>query len=102
MRRSFLSGHTSNTAAMTFFFAKVFTDTHPDVKNKAIVWSVAAAIPAAIGYLRFEAGRHFPTDVLAGYALGAAIGYLVPALHLSDKVDLRPMGGLGFNLTFHM
>jgi hypothetical protein len=35
----------------------------------------------ATGGLRVEAGQHFPTDVAAGAAIGAASGTLVPLLH---------------------
>ena len=41
------------------------------------------------GWLRVRAGRHYPTDVLAGAALGTFIGWLVPRLH---EVD-HPGGG---------
>ncbi len=95
-RASFLSGHTSLSAAGSFFFARVFTDYHPDSKLKPYVWGLAATIPAVTGYLRIRAARHFPTDVLAGYALGASIGYLVPTLHkkpiLPRGMTLSPMG----------
>jgi len=78
---SFFSGHTSMTAANTFFAAKVFSDCYPDSNWKPVVWGVAATIPAVTGYLRVKGGRHFPTDVMVGYAVGAAVGVLVPHLH---------------------
>ena len=78
---SFISGHTSVTAANTFFAAKVFSDYYPDSKWKPVVWTTAAVIPAVTGYLRVRAGKHYPTDVITGYAAGAAIGYLIPHLH---------------------
>jgi membrane-associated phospholipid phosphatase len=37
---------------------------------------------AAVGGLRIAAGKHFPTDILAGAAVGSLVGYLVPRLHL--------------------
>ena len=95
-RASFLSGHTSLSAAGSFFFARVFADYHPDSRLKPYVWGLAATIPAVTGYLRIRAARHFPSDVLAGYALGASIGYLVPTLHkkpiLPRGMTLSPMG----------
>ena len=36
---------------------------------------------ATTGYLRYAAGRHYPTDILVGAAMGAFVGYLVPSLH---------------------
>lgn len=44
-KTSFLSGHTSITAANTFFVAKVFSDFYPGSKWKAFIWSTAATIP---------------------------------------------------------
>ncbi|WP_157975993.1 phosphatase PAP2 family protein [Lewinella sp. IMCC34191] len=80
-RQSFVSGHTSNTAALTFFTAKVFHDLYPDSPWRPVVWAGAATIPLVTGYARYRAGKHFPTDIAAGYALGAALGILVPQLH---------------------
>jgi len=80
-RYSFFSGHTSLAAMNTFFMAKIFSDYHPNSKYKPYVWAGAILIPAATGYGRVESGKHFPTDVLAGYAVGALVGYFVPHLH---------------------
>ncbi len=84
-RLSFFSGHTSMTATITFFSAKVWSDFHPGSRWKPVVWSAAAALPALTGYLRYRAGRHYFTDVAAGYAVGAMVGYLVPHLHRRGK-----------------
>jgi membrane-associated phospholipid phosphatase len=88
-RRSFFSGHTSSTATSCFFAAKVWTDLHPDSPWKPAVWSAAATIPAVMGLLRMRAGRHFFTDVAAGYAVGAAVGWLVPELHKSTRLQQK-------------
>ena len=77
-RMSFFSGHTSTVAAFSFFGAKVFSDYSDNTTHKALVWTGAVILPAVVGYLRVRAGRHFPTDVIAGYLVGGAIGYLVP------------------------
>ncbi len=86
-RRSFFSGHTSHTAAAAFFMAKVISDYHPNMNKgtKIVLWSVSGYIPALTGYLRVKAGKHFPTDVMAGYALGAFTGWLIPHLHKVKK-----------------
>ena len=96
-RASFLSGHTSGTAVGSFFFASVFSDYFPDSKLKPYVWTTAIALPALTGYLRVRAARHYPTDVIAGYALGATIGYFVPKLHKRPllKGKLKVLGGPG-------
>lgn len=84
-KTSFFSGHTSSVAASTFFAAKVFSDYYPDSKWKPYIWGAAIALPAVTGYLRVKAGKHYPTDVMAGYAVGAAIGYLVPHFHKTSN-----------------
>ncbi|MDA7502229.1 phosphatase PAP2 family protein [Chitinophagales bacterium] len=93
-RFSFVSGHVSATASFSFFTAKVFSDLHPNSKWKPYVWAGAATLPAVVGYLRFEAGRHFPTDIIGGYLIGAATGYLVPHFHKNKKEE-----GLSFDLA---
>lgn len=79
-RYSFFSGHTSTTAALSFMTAKMHSDFNPD-RNNSLVWALAAAVPAYTGIQRMRAGKHFLTDVLLGYAVGATIGILVPSLH---------------------
>ena len=96
-KTSLVSGHTSMSAANTFFVAQVFSTYYPESKWKPAVWSAAIVVPAVTGYLRVRAGRHFPTDVLAGYALGATIGVLVPKLHEQKKWQAR-----GISMTVGM
>ncbi|WP_243409374.1 phosphatase PAP2 family protein [Pontibacter virosus] len=80
-RNSFYAGHTTAAAAASFFFAKVFHDFNPDSPARTYVWLGAATVPAAVGYLRLRAGKHFLSDNLLGYAVGAAVGVVVPQLH---------------------
>ncbi|NNE25203.1 MAG: phosphatase PAP2 family protein [Saprospiraceae bacterium] len=86
-RYSFASGHASNTAVFCFFSAKVFNDLYPESKWKTVVWVAAATLPAVTSYLRTQAGRHFPTDVITGYAIGASVGFLVPHFHKISTHD---------------
>lgn len=85
-KESFYSGHTSTAAAASFFMAKVYSDYHPELGNKRF-WIYAAALvpPITVGALRVKAMKHFPTDVAAGLAIGAAMGILVPHLHKVKK-----------------
>lgn len=85
-RASFFSGHTSMTAASSFFTAKVFADMNPDSKWKPLVWTGAAILPAGIGALRYSGGKHFWTDIITGYLVGATVGILVPHLHKNKDV----------------
>lgn len=82
---SFFSGHTSTVACMSFMTAKIFQDYHPQPGIKPLVWTLAAILPAITGYLRVDAGKHFLSDVLVGYAFGAFVGILIPSLHKVKK-----------------
>jgi membrane-associated phospholipid phosphatase len=78
---SFYSGHTSMTAAISFFTAKVFTEYVENYTLRILIWTGAAILPAITAVSRVNTHWHFPTDVIAGYAIGAIIGYLIPELH---------------------
>lgn len=82
-RRSFYSGHTSNTAAMSFFVASVISHYHPNMKPglKIALWTVAVVYPGTTAYLRVASGQHFTSDVITAYAVGALTGWIVPFLH---------------------
>jgi len=80
-RFSFPSGHSSMTAAMCFFSARVYHDLFPDSPARPVVWVLAAVIPASVAWMRVRAGKHFPSDVITGYLLGATVGISLPALH---------------------
>jgi membrane-associated phospholipid phosphatase len=86
---SFFSGHTSITAAMCFMTAKIFNDYNKGHKAAPWIWASAAVIPAVTGILRQQAGKHFWSDVISGYLIGAAIGILVPELHRNNFVKKK-------------
>lgn len=97
---SFFAGHTAHTATATFFAAKVFHDFNPDSPAQPYLWGAAAVLPVAVGYYRMEAGKHFLTDNIVGYAVGATVGVLVPQLHKTagrQGISLLPMQGLNVN-----
>lgn len=96
-QRSFFAGHTAATAAASFFTAKIFHDFNPDSPLRPYIWGVAAAIPATVGYLRIRAGKHFLTDNIIGYVVGAASGILIPELHKKEKKNLQIYPSMGFN-----
>lgn len=97
-QRSFFSGHTAVTATATFFVAKVYQDFNPNSPGIPYVWAGAITLPAIVGALRIEAGQHFLTDVLLGYAVGAGIGYFVPELHKKNNksLSLLPVNSVDF------
>lgn len=84
-RYSFYSGHTSFTAVNTFYTAKVYSAYLSSESTKTILWIAAALIPAVTGFSRVNTHNHFPTDVIVGYIVGAAIGYLIPEIHKTNN-----------------
>jgi membrane-associated phospholipid phosphatase len=85
-KNSFFSGHTSTSATASFYTAKVYCDYHPELGPKKLIFYGLALIPPAFtGYYRYKGMKHFPTDVLTGMAVGAAVGILVPHLHKKRK-----------------
>ncbi len=80
--RSFISGHTSAAFNGAVLAAVVYGKRHPGSKSSRTVWVTGLTLAAATGTCRVLAGRHFPTDVLAGAAVGAFTGWLIPQLHL--------------------
>jgi len=107
-RHSFYSGHTSFAASNSFFTARVFSEYLTDNTAQVFIWSAAALIPAVTGFSRVNTHNHFPTDVIVGYIVGAAIGYLIPELHKYENTNdesaapaqfiHKPM--LGFQISF--
>lgn len=73
---SFLSGHTSLTMALATASGTVAT--MRGYSGAPLVWATGVPFSLLTGYLRIGADRHYLTDVLAGAALGAACGVLVP------------------------
>ncbi|SOC80202.1 PAP2 superfamily protein [Salinimicrobium sediminis] len=97
-QRSFIGGHTAATASATFFAAKIYNDFYPDSRAKPYIWTAAAVIPAYVGYLRSKSGKHFLTDNIAGYVVGAASGILVPEFHKKKNENFRMTPAMGVDL----
>lgn len=105
-RHSFFSGHVSTSASFCFLTAYMVNRYAEKPGWKWAAWSGAALIPGTIGLWRYTSGKHFPTDIIAGYLVGAGAGILIPYLHrwqLPPDVTLnvQPVPyGLLMNLTF--
>jgi membrane-associated phospholipid phosphatase len=81
-RNSAYSGHDASVTFASFFAAKVYCDYHPDLGAKKLLVYALATVPSLIeGYLRVKALAHFPSDVMVGYTIGAAVGIILPELH---------------------
>jgi len=77
--KSMPSSHTALAfAAATSYFVIAQRQKLPHRERNALLLYGGAVL---VGTLRVVAGKHFPTDVLAGAALGTGIGWLVPTVH---------------------
>lgn len=89
---SFFSRHTSLAFASAVFLASTHDAYHPESTARPYVWAGSLLAAAAVGWMRYEAGEHFPTDIITGALVGSAIGYAVPRLHRAgeERLSLVP------------
>jgi len=80
-KNSFYAGHVALVATATFFGAKVYADYHPDSKIKWLFYTLAGATTATVAAMRYQAGQHFPSDLILGAVQGTLTGFLVPHFH---------------------
>lgn len=79
--RSFISGHTATAFAASTAFTTLYWLRHPDDDWRWAVLIGGALLSSAVSLLKVDAGYHYWTDLLAGAAVGIAMGVLVPVLH---------------------
>lgn len=88
--RSFYSGHVAETMAVTVAGMRTFQR----LGKPATAWAVLGAGVAGTGFVgisRVLSGGHFPSDVIAGAAVGTGVGLALPALH-DEPVRVLPTG----------
>jgi undecaprenyl-diphosphatase len=86
---SFFSGHASGTAALGATATYLAFVRSPNTARPWITLAVAASLTTFVSIQRVRAGRHFPTDVIAGSVAGAGVGVIVPHLHRAEDVKQR-------------
>lgn len=72
MTPSFPSGHAMLSAVTYLTIGALLASTHDSRRLKAFFVGLAIVITFAVGLTRVYLGVHYPTDVLAGWCLGAA------------------------------
>jgi undecaprenyl-diphosphatase len=80
---SFPSGHAATAWASALTVVGAFAVRRPDLPPRAhfLNGALAGGLATATSLLRVDAQAHFPTDVAAGTAIGAAAGLTVSLLH---------------------
>jgi undecaprenyl-diphosphatase len=88
---SFPSGHSMMAAAVYLTLGTMVARVLPDMRMRAYVISVSIAVSILVGLSRVYLGVHWPTDVLAGWVLGASwaliCGVLMWRLQLKRQVE---------------
>ncbi len=84
---SFFSAHASLSFASAVFLSITFSKYYPDSDFIPYVWGSSLMLATAVGYLRYAAGQHFPTDIITGAIIGSIIGYLIPLIHKSNEEE---------------
>lgn len=91
---SFPSGEVAHMAAVVTPFIAEYGQDHP------AVWGLAA-LPLYVGASRLKSQAHWQSDVLAGAALGAGVGYLTHRYNLNFTASVLPRGfSIGYHTTF--
>jgi membrane-associated phospholipid phosphatase len=101
---SFWSGHTAFAFALATSAGTL--SSMRQEPSAPWVWGVGMTLAAAVGTLRVASDQHYLSDVLAGAAVGAAFGVLVPRLRFGREreagaVVVAPFGrGLMVSVAF--
>ncbi len=90
---SFPSGHATQTAAVCVTLALLGAALTTSWPRKVAVWTAAVVVTLLVGFSRVYLGVHWPTDVLAGVALGSLWAVLC-ALGMR-ALGMRAQGGAG-------
>jgi len=69
---SFPSGHAMNSAVTFLTLGVLLSRTQKERRLKAYLMGVALFLTLIVGFSRVYLGVHWPTDVIAGWAVGAA------------------------------
>lgn len=67
---SFPSGHSMAGVLYLFTLAYIFSEIAKEKKKIKVVWIAAVLLACLIGLSRIAEGRHFATDVIAGWSMG--------------------------------
>ena len=86
---SFPSGHSSGASAVFLGTAYVYKD-----KKQKWLWALCCIIPVLVALSRNYLGAHYPTDVLAGLAIGVGTVFLMNWLLTISPNKFFVYGGL--------
>jgi len=104
-RLSFPSGHTSRAAVQSTMSVANIAELHNIHEIPQHIWQTTTLTVAALtGWARIEGKKHYPSDVLAGYALGNFFGQLANNMLLHPdrllSISYVPEYSFGIQLSY--
>ena len=78
---SFFSGHETNLTAIVFLTAYLVNHYSSHRGYKWAVYLGAFVVSGVMGYLRYSSRKHYLSDIVTGYFVGAGSGIIIPYLH---------------------
>ena len=88
---SFYSGHAAEAFVCAVYLASVYPLRHPEFEHRGWLWAGSLTAASAAAAVRVAAGKHFPSDVIAGAAMGSLIGLGFAQLHRPEGMGLLGM-----------
>lgn len=104
--KSFPSGHSSGSAVSTSIARMQLERYAPQNGEQQLANTALSLLPYATGWARVEAEKHFPSDVLAGIAIGNFFAQFANNLMSDDNqatLYVRPVNGatmVGLSMPF--
>lgn len=94
--QSFPSGHAMLSAVVYLTLGALLARTQARVRVKIYLLAIAALLTAIVGISRLYLGVHWPTDVLAGWTIGAAWALIcwLAMLWLQREKKVEPENGV--------
>ena len=98
---SFPSGHATAAFSAAASLTTIYLLRHPHSRVTPWIGASGLAIAATTAYLRVAAGRHFPSDVVAGALVGTVAGAGIPLLHTQSRIAITiSPDRVGFSMSF--
>lgn len=100
---SFFSGHASAAFTTAVFIGDFFSEVYPNSPYKGIVWATSLSLASFVGVLRVAAGKHYPTDVVAGALVGTGVSLFVLKIYRNfakNAVFSASWNNISLNMKF--